>query len=212
MHADAPGRSSLKLDAAVLGESLQVPRSPTTRRRIRACVRSPRGVRRHAVLRRNGGRVRKGCAPWPRFPSRSSFAVRRRSRSTSESRPRRLGYMMLDLLSRLLLSISRSTITRPRRPSAGSGSGDRSSSTSTATRCSGGRAGHRLSDCRCPVLVGLLVPAAASCYHCTVARPSTRWSVPLDPSCRWWNTGLLRRSASIPSCRFRLPCSSTCMP
>ena len=26
-------------------------------------------------------------------------------------------------------------------------------------------------------------------YHCTVARPRTRWSVPPDASCRW-NTGL----------------------
>ena len=39
-------------------------------------------------------------------------------------------------------------------------------------------------------------------YHCTVARPRTRWSVPPDASCRW-NTGLSRRSASMPSCRLR---------
>ena len=62
-----------------------------------------------------------------------------------------------------------------------------------------------------PVLLESLVAPGASPYHCTVARPSTRWSVPPLCSCRW-KIGLSRRSASTPSCRFSRPCSSTCMP
>ena len=50
-----------------------------------------------------------------------------------------------------------------------------------------------------------------SCYHCTVARPSTRWSVPAPCSCIW-NSELSRRSASTPICRFSRPCSRTPTP
>ena len=64
-----------------------------------------------------GGRARIGYDPWPWFRSRSSFAVHRPPRSTSESRMRRPGCMRADLPSRLLPSTPQSTITRPRRPS-----------------------------------------------------------------------------------------------
>ena len=58
------------------------------------------------------------------------------------------------------------------------------------------------------LLSGDVVPV---CYHCTVARPRTRSSVPPFCSCRW-KIGLSRRSASTPSCRFSGSCSSICMP
>ena len=59
--------------------------------------------------------------------------------------------------------------------------------TSPATRCADDRwTGRRprVSACRRPVLVGAVVSSAFArpCYHCTVARPRTRWSVP-DCSC-----------------------------
>ena len=88
---------------------------------------------------------------------------------------------------------------------------------SPATRCADDRwTGRRprFSACRRPVLGGSVVsggPFPRSCYHCTVARPSTRWSVPAPCSCIW-NSELSRRSASTPICRFSRPCLRTPTP
>ncbi len=78
------------------------------------------------------------------------------------------------------------------------------------------RPGSGSFPCRSPVVVRRVAAGGGARsrslrYHCTVARPTTRWSVPPALS-RTWNTGLSRRSASIPSCRFMLPCSRTSTP
>ena len=87
---------------------------------------------------------------------------------------------------------------------------------SPATHCADRWTGRRprVSACRRQVLGGSVVsggPFPRSCYHCTVARPSTRWSVPAPGSCIW-NSALSRRSASTPICRFSRPCSRTPTP
>ena len=70
------------------------------------------------------GRDTIAFAPLRRSPLNSRFATCRRFRSTSPSRPRRLGCTTVVSLSRLLPSTSASIVSRPRRRSAGSGSCD----------------------------------------------------------------------------------------
>ena len=71
-----------------------------------------------------GGRDTIAFAPLRSSPLNSRFATCRRFRSTSPSRPRRLGCTPVVSLSRLLPSTSASIVSRPRRRSAGSGSCD----------------------------------------------------------------------------------------
>ena len=57
---------------------------------------------------------------------------------------------------------------------------------------------------RGPVLVGLSVGAGAPRYHCTVARPSTRWSVPRTPPA----SGTAGSPVVRPRCRVPGPACS----